>query len=678
MSWCAVRIASCVVLLVCARESAMADEPRPVRHSPARIVGIINRQRPWQPGAVWFTPAETEVMTKRISLISGLDGHGYDFPGAVGEILAVNPGAAAIAYLESMGVQSERIGIVDLEEPALLHSADPASLTVTAHNGSTKIWFLQDARGRRMCEFYDPPGVREYVVEWAPMESGRFTPIGDPIPDTGLRFYSVENPGVDPNRVYRVRSRIASSNELVDYSWTVPVHVAATSLAIGRLFRSGFMCALCYGDCPESADGARMDADLNNDREYTVDEQGVFETVEVLADGGRLYEGEFPRDVTERCFGHRVVLNDDEEVCVPLEGAYQIGNYNNRIQMHSFGSYLVWPNWPTWKTHVGERLADALAAGYRGMRLDFALDSLESEWAASGVLPDWEGAEDPRIADAMAELLAELRAGQPGATLVFNGYFVSSAADHYFRYLQEASGADFEFFAIGWQSTEPELEGSTTEAVERIWQTRAAGRLATALAGADVQNHLGRLKAFAVYLLAMDEEVYFYNETDAVCQDVVWLPEWEAALGAPVRAVDSWEDLEDPRGPDLLAREFAQGWVFYNRGAPLTVPLDAAMYELSVTGGLSPRVGGDGTADYTRVTDIALEEDGVAILLTSVPGDANDDGAVNHGDLLALEACLKGPGQPVGPECASADVDYDGFVDMQDYAEMQLWLGEGS
>ncbi len=667
-------LAIITVLFMGGAGHAAAPAGRMARGSPAHLFGLVNRQRPWPYTDPWFTPAELDVLARRFELLSGLDGHGYDFPGALGDVLALNPGVAALTHWESMGVAGQRIGTLDHDEDAFLHSADPASLTASVFGGATVLWFLQDGRARAYSSYYEPPGVLEYVVEVAEHAGAPFLQFGPAIPDEGLGYYTASDPVVSAARVYRVRSRLASTGQLVPYSWTVSADPAApVSLAVGRVLEDGSMCALCYGDCPASADGLRAELDLDNDHEFETDEQFVFASRVVREDGSVLYEGVADGPGVAGRYSQRIAVAATPERRVPLAGAYQSGMYNNRIQMRLFGTYLVWPDHPSWIALTSARLAEALAAGYVGMRLDFVLDTLAPSWSASGLLADWEPG-DPRIADAMNELLAALRSSQPAALFAINGYFAIDEPEHFYEYLDRADAADFEFFALSAQSESPVVEYSTTEAVEQIWQTRAAGRLAIALCGAAPENVVGRLNSFAMYLLALDEGVLFYNESDAACQAVTWLAEWEVPLGAPLQAVDSWEDLLDPRGAFLLSRAFQFGSVLYNRDdAPVVVALDAPMYRLDVVGGQSPRVGGDGAAGYTPVTQVTLAPQHAAILLATVPGDVTGDGVFDAADWAALPACLAGPGLPVA--CPAADMDGDADVDFHDLADLQLWAG---
>jgi hypothetical protein len=657
--------------LVLLAAGAAAGEPDG-RHTPVHMVGIINRQKPEPPGTPWFSPGELEVIAQRYEVVCGLDGHGYNFPGALPQVLARNSTVEALAYWEAMAVGGSRLAAVDLDEDNFLHSGDPASLTATVHNGETLLFFLQDGRGRVQDYWYTPPGVIEYVVEVATQPGRPFTQLGSAIPDAGLSYYVAVDPVVSSQRVYRVRTRIASTGQLVEYSGEVSANPNATStLAVGRLFDDGSACAVCYGDCPTDPVEVVIEADLDNDKVYQADERFPCTEYIELEDGGSMYTGFVGAPDVQDHISHRIVLAEDPAVRVPLAGSYQTGMYNNRIQMHKFGNYLVWPNREDWLNHTRERLDAVLASGYAGMRLDFVLDTLALPWSASGVLHDWQE-NDPRVRDAMAAFLATLRAEYPQARFDINGYFAQQHNASYWLYLPLVDGADFEFFAIGHQSMSPVLQYSTAEAVESIWLTRAMGRRAFALAGAHEENHEGRLNVLAIYLLAADEGTFLYNETDAGCQDVTWLPEWEAPLGDPLEDVDDWGDLLDTRGAALLARQFAHGEVLLNcDNEPLTLTYNPKRYRLTVSGGLSKRVGGAGAATFEPVQQLTLGPDEGAVVLTSVPGDMNGDGALTGADVPGIFGCLGS--SPASGGCAVVDFDGDNDVDLRDIGQLQVW-----
>ncbi len=60
-----------------------------------------------------------------------------------------------------------------------------------------------------------------------------------------------------------------------------------------------------------------------------------------------------------------------------------------------------------------------------------------------------------------------------------------------------------------------------------------------------------------------------------------------------------------------------------------------------------------------------------AVLGAPLLGDLDGDGDVDIGDLLALDACMRGPDVPILAGCAAADLDADGDVDMADQAVFQ-------
>ena len=61
----------------------------------------------------------------------------------------------------------------------------------------------------------------------------------------------------------------------------------------------------------------------------------------------------------------------------------------------------------------------------------------------------------------------------------------------------------------------------------------------------------------------------------------------------------------------------------------------------------------------------------MSFMNSSVEADVNSDGSVNLFDYTILGSCLAGPGGTLPVDCACADVDIDGDVDLGDFSAMQ-------
>jgi|GEM_PF-2997744 len=615
------------VIAVCG-SSAFGQAPAPPE-SPVKLYGHMERMGPqWN-----YTEADLQFIADHFDVVVGLDGHSYDFPGVIGAFRQLNADTPVLCSWDTMAIQptGERFAEVDVDESVFLHSADPGSLRVVRHNGQTIGWFRRDARAVQMHEFQEVLGVEEYIVEYSDSATGAFRALGAPIRENGSEFYRFVNSTTNTQRRYRIRSRL-SGGSVVDYSWIAQANDGSSAqIALGVMV-PGIIAAVCYGDgCPTTAGDLILETDIDNDRVFGESdcsqaqgdalascERWPFQTVSAYGDGGLLYRGtiNIPGDWR---ISYKVVHRTDPQVRCPLQGSYQRTGYNNRIQS-LFHSYLVWPDHPLWRSKIEQRLADCLAAGYDGMRLDFAFDTVDSQWIASGVPPDWTGPDDPRIADGVAGLLAELSASAPEATLVFNGFFSAANTRNYYRNLGEMDGAEFEFLGYGWDDLSTTLDPSTAAAMHGMWTTHQDGKWTVALAGHSPTNTTARLESLTLYLLLVHDNMYYFYSTDGPARNIPYFPEWDVPLGAPVSDLTAIADLVDPRGRALLSREFENGWVFFNDAArPVTVDLDGLYYLLSVTGGTSPEVGGDGAAHYTGIESLTIGANAAAIIVRQSP-----------------------------------------------------------
>ena len=80
----------------------------------------------------------------------------------------------------------------------------------------------------------------------------------------------------------------------------------------------------------------------------------------------------------------------------------------------------------------------------------------------------------------------------------------------------------------------------------------------------------------------------------------------------------------------------------------------------------------DGSNIEDVVTTGLVKAWGIALDLLALPGDCNLDGTLNLDDHLSLVGCTAGPGTNSPPGCNCADANYDGSVDLKDFAAFQV------
>jgi len=79
-------------------------------------------------------------------------------------------------------------------------------------------------------------------------------------------------------------------------------------------------------------------------------------------------------------------------------------------------------------------------------------------------------------------------------------------------------------------------------------------------------------------------------------------------------------------------------------------------------------------ADYVNGNETIWLDN--VVLRGTRPGDLDHDGQVTIADFDALADCLNGPIGGLGPTCDAGDVDADGDVDLEDFAEFQRRFGQ--
>lgn len=585
---------------------------------------------------------ELAYVVQRVAHLAGTDDHGYQFPGAIDEVLALNPALNVSCSWDTMSVQpgDDRWTTLNPHEETFIHSADPASLRVVpTGDGRVYIVFRDDGRALPYSP-YDPPiGVDRYLVEWASAPEGPFNLLQEV--ESQAFIHVVEDPGYLPNRYYRVRTVFADQTTN-SYSWVASAdHALDAHFGYASLLWDGSMYAACIGaGCPADPTEVVIEADRNHSR--TIDsvcsdingdgapdeparcERWHFTNATPIGNGF-MYNGTFAK--IDDYYDYRVVLENEPSVTIPSGNErYQVFGNNNRIHVYTFGNYLLWPDDQRYQTQTQRRLADCLDLGYTGMRLDYALADISPSWISSGLPPDWNTGGEQRLRDGVVSQLTELRNSAPDANITFNGYFATTHPLSYFTQLEPITGGEFEWFAFGNTPGATEVDLSVYGALGAMVQSASMGKWAVAQVGGlgpnGPENHDARRKSLALYLLVADEHNYYYYVTSGIYAALEYYPEWNLPLGNPTLPLLEMtaNDFAPFEIEGLIGREFENGWTLFNTSTdPVTIHFDEPVYEVVLVGGRVPELGGDGALDYKERTEILLNGRDGALVLKSAP-----------------------------------------------------------
>ena len=590
--------------------AAVAFTPASGQDSPVRIGGIVHRNV--------LTDAEWDVLTDRYDALFDLGDHGTDFPGPIEEFRRRNPSKMALFYENVGGVPTDhRFSRCDAEEDFFFHSTDPASLRVLGTSSGNFVFFFRDGRAVQLFEHYPAPGISEYVVEVAPSPDGPWQTL-EVVTEDGGRIYEVHDRDGDDARVYRVLSHL-SDGRFVPYSWVATAEPAAQAIAGGWLDGDVFRAIVHASVAPE--DPARLVVEFDWDKDYQFGEPGerYFARTSVAHGSGLFYElsGPVPAGASAMLLAYRFVLDGGSGATAPrADESYTTSRYNNRLQYKN-GTFLRQPDHPLAETLLLENLDRAIAAGYNGMHLDFLWDTLSQSWTTFAAVAVKERDAEANLPVSMTNLLASIRRDRPNAITMFNGRYVVTQEENYWRFLDVTSGGDMEFLAFGLFDGATEIDWRSLEALTTIWTTaHVEGKRSLALVHETADNHAARLKSLALYLTVTHENAFYYYTTHRIYRSVEYFPEWDVPLGQPTLEVlpaIPW----DLRGPKLLSREFENGWVFFNFDAEDSTEIDLGRtyYRLTVTGGVHGALGGDGAAIYEPVRTLRIgPKDGAIVV----------------------------------------------------------------
>jgi hypothetical protein len=619
---------------------AFADAAAQGFGSPVRIFAT------WGGGGelAQYTDRELDYIVPRVARIAGTDNHGYEFPGAIDRVLAVNPAASVSCSWDTMSVQPYGVRWTEMNphEEAFIHSADPASLRVVpGMAGGAYIAFRIDGRGLQYAPYEQPLEVDRYLVEWGPSPEGPFYLIQEVVEELRSWIHVVEDPDHQPDRYYRVRTQL-SDQTVHPYSWVASLDVSADAhFAYGLLLHDGSMYAACVGaGCPADPAEVTIEADRNHNRRIDAacepDRQGKFadqpkgceswrfSQARPTSEGFR-YSGSFAG--FDGFYDYRVVLAGDPSVAVPSGSErYQVSGNNNRIHLHLFGNYLIWPDDPRFQAQSRKRLTDCLDNGFTGMRLDYAIADLAPSWVASGLPPDWATGANLRLVDGVASQLAGLQKHEGTAEISINGYRATGDPEAYYRFIEPISGGEIEWFAFGNHPGAATVHSNVFDDLRSMIRTASMGKQTVAQVGGlgpkGPEDHDARRKSLALYLLVADESNYYHFTTDHYYRTIEYYPEWDLPLGNPHVPLASMttSDLNPFGVQGLLGREFENGWTMFNAGAgPAVIHFGTPVYQVTLSGGRVPELGGDGALLYTEVSELVVDAGDGALVLKSVP-----------------------------------------------------------
>lgn len=351
-------------------------------------------------------------------------------------------------------------------------------------------------------------------------------------------------------------------------------------------------------------------------------ERFLFQTVGAEAEGGKLYQG-VVRGIPPALHpprSYRVEYPSAGAAAQAKGESYQTLGKNNRLMTPTFGQQLVKADDPRWLELQRTRLEDCLARGYTGVRVDFALTTLQPSWVSSGVPSDWDAQGEHRVRSGVTKLLESLAAVRPDVWVTINGLFVDAPPFTGFQaHLQAVTGGDVEYFAFRVNDkgqTEADSTVRVLQGLQAMIEARRQSKVMVAQAAGSATDGQARLSSLAAYLLVASDFTYYYYSTDMAYQGIEAYPEWAVPLGKPESDIGNLDSLRDSAERDLLVRRFARGRVYYNSGkAAVTVRADSTMQRLTVTGGRNPELGGDGALGYAAESQIELAPGAGAIFV---------------------------------------------------------------
>lgn len=586
-------------------QTSPSNDMKAFKHgSPVRLISEMNRMNPQNT----VTDQELSALTQH-DMIAGADGHGLNFPGIIEKIRELNSDIPVLCYGSVMQVMPDDsvdfMQRLDPNEDAFYHCGDPAGLYIIDKGNTHEVWFRQDARAVQYYQYYEPPGVVYYTLEGSISENGPWEYIQTISEDSNL-FVEPDIPWyrVTSKEIYswyRLKTKLSDVDDPVPYSWPAEIRSQDIYFPIVQINPDFSGCTtLVVVDSEISPEDILFQVDVNHDREFDIETESMPFEEKIEHDVYIRYNAVLPVQIA--WIAIRIKYNENVSPITVFP------SYNNRLLTRYF-SQLVKPDNSIWYSIVSGRLSDALLADYDGIRLDFAYDNIELFWISSALVSDREKSHHDSLPSLVGQFLENLKTDYPDATIMFNGRFTVEDPANYFGYLSKVDGADFEYF-MRRNILQPDFVFHMISMLE----TCNRNKFAVMTVAPDKLDVDSRLKSLALYLLIINDRLFYNCVTNDWFGSVSYFPEYDIPLGNPLIKITTIYPLLDQRG--LLIRKFRNGEVYFNlRDIPIEILLDHSCFLVGASGGYSEKLGGDGHLTYEEVSSITLQPLSEAILL---------------------------------------------------------------
>lgn len=288
----------------------------------------------------------------------------------------------------------------------------------------------------------------------------------------------------------------------------------------------------------------------------------------------------------------------------------------------TFPTYVMDPSSPTWLAATKAQVASALADGYDGVLFDMVLADLTEVrpypqpegFPPYSSVPSWYNAS--AYFKGVRTYLQKMSSFVKPKVDVFNGLTTFPGTPE-LPLTKVSGGAVQEGWVYDDRYGADYVTGAQWAAmVNSVAAVPMSKRFAAMSYGAsDLPD--ARLYALGSYLLVERSNSTFSYAPD--CTSLGYYPEYDVALGAPLRPVRSLASLTLVGG-QVYERDFANGTVLVNPQGTAAPPiaLGRTCRQVVPQGGTVPALGGDGSLTMPATTSVTLSAHSAAILTNCV------------------------------------------------------------